>query len=149
MNAVKNKEILTDDKMRQIFGANYSEVLYFNFDNGRWNRRKYRGYKISDQFLDTNNAKLMKVDFDACAFAKAYELAALAVRNRGRTLIGGVLLRDLKSGKINKKADWFCFDRRLLGKQGLADCLASLFMYKFLYEDTFKQSVLSILNRSR
>lgn len=135
--------------MHQLFGDEYADVLSFNYDTGRWNKRKYHGCKITDQFLDTNNAKLVKADFDSCSSETGYELAGLAVRNNGLALFGAMILRDLKSGKISDKTAWVFFGRNLLNKQVMADCIASTFMCRFLYEDAFKKSVLSVLNKSR
>ena len=38
---VKPVEVLTDDKMRDLFGTNYSNIIYYNYDKGAWNRNEY------------------------------------------------------------------------------------------------------------
>ena len=34
---VNGREILTDDKMRDLFGENYNGILFYNFDSKKWN----------------------------------------------------------------------------------------------------------------
>lgn len=159
MNAVKNKEILTDDKMRTLFVANFSDVLYFNFDNGRWNKRKYQGVKIADQFLDTNNAKEMKRTLDPYLNKNGYELVAVAARGAidegtppndfSRDIIGSIVIRDLYSGKIIPSPTSWLFVTRVADKVALASCVASVFMYRATYEEAFRNRVLFRALQSR
>ena len=54
------KELLTTNKMRDLFGASYENIVYFNFDTECWNRSKYLGFTIGDQTIDARNAMEMK-----------------------------------------------------------------------------------------
>lgn len=144
-----SQEVLTDDKMRQVFGASYSNVVSFNFDTGRWNKRKYRGYPISDQFLDTNNAKLMKSVFDKDSCAHGYELAAVASRAVDGVLSGAVVVRDLTDGKIIKQPSRWFVVQTILDKQAQANCIVSVFLYRFLYDAEFRKSVLLSVTKMR
>ncbi len=142
MDKYISQEVLTDDKMRQVFGASYSNVVSFNFDARRWNKRKYQGYPILDQFLDTNNAQLMKDVFDKHSCVHGYELAAVASRAVDGVLAGAVVVRDLRDGKIIKRpSEWFVV-QTILDRQALANCIVSIFMHRFLYDAEFRKSVL-------
>lgn len=144
-----SKEVLTDDKMCQIFGANYSDVVSFNFDAGRWNKRKYHGYLILDQFLDTNNAKLMKMAFDKYSCEHGYELVAVASRAIDGVLSGAVVVRDLRDGKIIKQpSEWFVV-QKILDKQAQANCIISIFIHRFLYDAEFKKNLLLSTDKIR
>ena len=113
-----DKEILTDEKMHELFGVNYSGLLYFNYDLGCWNRDVYLGQKIHDQFVDTKHALSMMSIFNADLFKNRREIVAVVAMvcrvvnagipvlcERGTSVAGNIVLRDLQNGRILPVAD--------------------------------------------
>lgn len=143
------KQLLTEDVMHKLFGVNYSNVLSFNFDTGRWNKRKYQGYKIYDQFMDTNYAHIVKESFDAVASEYGRELVALATCADDGVVTGALVVRNLHDGKIVvRPSDWFIV-RQIVDKQLLANCIVSVFASKFVEDVSFRNSMLLNVVRSR
>ena len=111
------KEILTDSKMRQLFGENYHGLIFYNYDFGLWNAEKYHGYKI--ETCEINLEKLKTVLEKEPKFA-GFELVAVVtmpIRNdefpgagavikkpnlnfNGWAIVGTIVKRDKKTGKI-------------------------------------------------
>ena len=119
INSGVNKEVLTDDKMRSLFGASYNKIVYFNFDTGVWNRPNYLGFTIGDQRVDTNNALEMCKKIEQDPKMAKYELVASVTMatsdnqypGTGRcannvdyklasNIVGTLILRDRETGCI-------------------------------------------------
>ena len=114
------KEILTDDKMRQILGANYNDVIYYNFDKAAWNADSYLGFKIENQAEYTKIANQCKALVESDAQFEPFELVAVVTMviddeqytefgakvkkpkfsKFGKSTVGTLVQRDRKSGKI-------------------------------------------------
>lgn len=119
-NIVDGKEILTDDKMADLFGLNYSGILYYNFDAKKWNTDKYMGVAVKGQDIDTANAIEMQTKMHRMMEFKDYELVAvvtmlvpsvlfptrdMVIENplrdfSGNATLGTIVKRDRKSGRI-------------------------------------------------
>lgn len=126
----KRKEILTCDKMRELFGANYSGLIYFNFDTKRWNKTKYQ-----DDDLQRHNISCVeevydwKRELEQEESFKDYELVAtvtMAIAGKhftswsdvvkkpkydetGASSVGTIVRRSRKTGKILRvPANWVC-----------------------------------------
>ena len=113
------KEILSQGKMKDLFGESYKNIVYFNYDTGVWNRPHYLGYSIGDQRVDTRDAMEMRRMIELEPQMQGYELVASVTMatddenypgtgrithepqyKRARNIIGTLILRDKKSGKI-------------------------------------------------
>ncbi|MBQ8256009.1 MAG: hypothetical protein IJY99_03535 [Alphaproteobacteria bacterium] len=119
-NIVDGKEILTDDKMADLFGLNYNGILFYNFDAKKWNTDKYMGVPVSGQDIDTANAVEMRTKMHRMKDFANYELVAVVtmvvssvvyptqddvVENprydlTGNSVVGTVVRRDKKTGRI-------------------------------------------------
>lgn len=113
------KEMLTQDKMKDLFGESYKNIVYFNYDTGVWNRPNYLGFSIGDQRVDTRDAMEMRRMIELEPQMQKYELAASVTMatgdeeypgtnrvakipqyKRARNIVGTLILRDKKTGKI-------------------------------------------------
>lgn len=113
------KELLTTNKMRDLFGASYENIVYFNFDTECWNRSKYLGFTIGDQTIDARNAMEMKrmvemepemQDLEVVAsvtmsttnaeYPGNGNVASAVKYKRDRNIVGTLVLRDKTTGKI-------------------------------------------------
>ena len=74
---VNGKEVLTDDKMRELFGMNYDGILYYNFDAKKWNTGKYMGIPVKGQDIDTANAIEMQIKMHRMKEFADFELVAV------------------------------------------------------------------------
>lgn len=119
-NIVDGKEILTDDKMADLFGENYKGILYYNFDRKKWNSDRYMGISVKGQDIDTANAVEMRTKMHRMKDFADYELVAVVtmvvpftvypthdvfVENprydlRGDCVVGTIVCRDKRSGRI-------------------------------------------------
>ena len=116
---VSEKEILTASKMRNLFGASYENIVYYNFDTDVWNRSKYLGFTIGDQNIDARNAVDMKrmvemepemQDLEVVAsvtmsttdaeYPGSGNIASKVKYKRARNIVGTLVLRDKITGKI-------------------------------------------------
>ena len=114
-----NKQILTDGKMQELFGANYKNILYYNFDAGQWNVKKYHGKVLLNQDIDATAANYMLSCLKKIKTFQGKEVVAVAtmlVANKGRELgrvvsrpvaspdgssvVGTVVCRDESTGQI-------------------------------------------------
>lgn len=72
---VRNPEIMSNDKMVELFGNNYRGVVVYNFDTMQWNTKMYNGTKLRNwgtPFLDEAKhvfelATFKDLDVVACA----------------------------------------------------------------------------------
>lgn len=69
---IKRKEVLTNDKMHELFGANYQFVELFNYDTGRLNSGG--AVPKDDRIIYNNFRNILKND---ARFNKNYELVAV------------------------------------------------------------------------
>lgn len=116
---VVEKEILTDGKMKNLFGASYENIVYFNFDTECWNRSRYLGFTMGDQSVDARNAMEMKqmvekepemqglevvasvtMSTPDCEYPGTGNIAGKPTYKRARNIVGTLILRDKVSGKI-------------------------------------------------
>ncbi len=128
---LKSKELLTDNKMKSLFGAEYKNIVYFNFDLGKWNRNNYLGFSMGNQNIDTNNAIEMRRVLELDGRLASFEVVAAVTMSvpdtvypgnqnvvrevkykRARNIVATVVLRDKNTGKIiNNKRIWFGVDQ--------------------------------------
>lgn len=121
------KEQLTDQKMKVLFGAKYKNMVYFNFDAGAWNRNTYLGFSMGNQQIDTRNAIAMRhaLEFDKRmdnfevvatvtmavpdeSYPGTHQFGANMNYKRSRNIAGTVVLRDKTTGKIiDSGKSWF------------------------------------------
>ena len=113
------KEILTTEKMKNLFGASYKDIVYFNFDTGTWNRPNYLGFSMGNQKIDTEHAMEMKRLVETESEMQALEVVASVTKSvpdaqypgngrvtpyaqykRACNIVGTLVLRDRTTGKI-------------------------------------------------
>ncbi len=124
---LSEKELLTDQKMKTLFGAEYKNMVYFNFDAGAWNRNSYLGFSMGNQEIDTRNAIAMRrsLEFDKRMhglevvaaitmsvpdeiYPGTHQVAQKLKYKRSRNIVGTLLLRDRGTGKIiDTHGTWF------------------------------------------
>lgn len=120
------KETLETSKMKDLFGANYTKILYFDFDNNQWNRSDYLGFSTGNQSTDTVQANKFRNTLQPRLSKFGFEIVAtitMAVSDseypgtnksttntpsykRANNIIGTVILRDKATGKILKPNTW-------------------------------------------
>lgn len=117
--SVPEKEILTAGKMRNLFGASYENIVYFNFDTESWNRSRYLGFTIGNQAVDARDAMEMKRVLEQKPEMQQLEVVASVtmatpdseypgtgniaknpIYKRSANIVGTLILRDKTTGKI-------------------------------------------------
>ncbi|MBO5833998.1 MAG: hypothetical protein J6R22_03525 [Alphaproteobacteria bacterium] len=114
-------EVLTDDKMKQLFGANYEGLIYFDYEANEWNRYSWGLLTIDFQYIHTKHMQDLKealrwtgawrnVDLLAAVAmgvdAKYYKGQGQYVENPvwsddcPKHMVGNLVCRDHKSGRI-------------------------------------------------
>lgn len=126
---VKPVEVLTDDKMRDLFGTNYSNIIYYNYDKGAWNRNEYLGYDLTVANHMTSqywapavkgiiDREYANIELVACVVmmieARDYKRGGAIVKAPhfdplGTAFVGNVVYRNRRSHKIAPiGSDWIC-----------------------------------------
>lgn len=124
---VVSGEKLTDEKMQNLFGVNYSGIMYYNYDTKSWRGDKYLGYCMPYQDVVEKDAVAFKRLLEAEPDFKNFELVAFATmlikdryfpgvaskivrpffNQKGRAVVGTIVVRDRKDGKILPlPSDW-------------------------------------------
>ncbi len=120
-------EKLTDEKMKQLFGVNYSGIMYYNYDTKSWCAERYLGYCMPFQDKVEKDAFVFKQVLEDEPDFRNFELVAFAtmlIKNRyfpgvankivrpffnqkGSAVVGTIVVRDIKDGKILPlSSDW-------------------------------------------
>ena len=113
------KEILTTEKMKALFGASYKDIVYYNFDTATWNRPNYLGFTMGNQRIDALHAKEMKQLIEKEPEMQNLEVVASVTKSvpdeqypgngrvtpyakykRASNIIGTLVLRDKITGKV-------------------------------------------------
>lgn len=126
------KECITDDKMKQMFGTNWSGLLYYDFDACEWNRSSWEGMDIDYQFIDEKYMGDLRQALGWMGKLKGLDLLAPVVMpvasvgfpGKGRymenpvyqkyanCLVGNFVCRSQKTGKILMPSkNWICVDK--------------------------------------
>ena len=106
--------------MREVFGANYAGLVYYDFERGQWNRNEYMGLAIKNQHFNTNQAlelkRLVERD-DAFNDLEIIAVASIAIAEEnypgwskpifnptyykhGQSIVSTIVRRDRRTGKI-------------------------------------------------
>lgn len=116
----QDKELLTDDKMRELFGANYEGLMYYNFDSGKWNCERFCGYCVPYQEETEKMAKKLKKMLEETPQFKNWDVVACVTtlirdkyfsgmaqkvnhprfNKKGKSVVGTIVRRDKTTGKI-------------------------------------------------
>ncbi len=114
------KEELNDTKMRELFGANYNGLIYYDFEHQHWNKNTYMGEPIKNQHFDTNQAVELKCRAELDATFKDIEIIAVAsividsdlypgwsqpifnptFLKSGNSIVSTIVRRDRRTGQI-------------------------------------------------
>ena len=119
----RGKEVLGTEKLRQLFGEKFRDVIYYDYDRGVWIAPTDTDLRLSYPY----NVGGMKKALEREPKLQNYELVAAAtmtiqgkyytgrkmvIKNPvlnpgGRTVVGNVVLRDKRTGNILPVAsDW-------------------------------------------
>ena len=114
--------LLDDNVMQALFGINYKNILFYNFQINTWNTKEFMGYKYGfhERYV-TANVKAFKRTFDELFCKSGLELLACVVmpvslqkypcltgcvinkpvfKANGRGVVGTVVCRDMVSGDL-------------------------------------------------
>lgn len=126
------KENLTADKMRDLFGSSYKQVVCFDYLSGNWNRDKYLGFSMGNQSIDTAHAMELRRIMQYDERMSGFELAAIVSMSvpdeqypgtgcttsnklsykRSRNIVATIILRDKLTGNIVQAPNvWIGVDR--------------------------------------
>ncbi|MBR5625309.1 MAG: hypothetical protein IKW67_00825 [Alphaproteobacteria bacterium] len=121
---LKGCEILTDEKMSDMYGANYQGLVYYNFDLCKWNRDAYLGHTFASYELYAKDLYLTKEAIEKDQRMENLELVAMVTmivdvqdypgyaefaiapkfNAAGKCVLGSIVLRDKISKKIVKNS---------------------------------------------
>jgi len=111
---------LDENKMSELFSANYHGITYFNFETNKWNRNNYKIDAKKHQGIDTVHAQELKRNIEQDPNMRDIEvIAAVAMTINepdypgwgeiihnpkfsatGKSVIGTIVRRDKRTGKI-------------------------------------------------
>lgn len=114
MSAKKdNKEFLDVAKLRELFGANYDFIEFFDYDTGRLNS----GHKVSksDDIIYRNFKNILSKD---ARFNNHYELAAVVSLS-----VSPYPYSDVNDGQIVRKPKYVKPSIKFLGQTGFAGAI--------------------------
>lgn len=116
------KEVLTDRKMKEIFGENYQGLVFYNYDYEKWNVKnpldsslKNKTYalnlikRVMDEKMQNMQMELVAIitmpvaDSNYVGWGKS--LQNLKYDASGHVLVGTLLWRDTNTGKLLGFAD--------------------------------------------
>lgn len=121
------KEKLTAEKMQELFGTNYNNILYYNFDTKKWSAKHYIGFHIPAENMKSKYTSLFKDMLHSMRKFAGYELAGIAFMTIDQSQYAGwkrdvvnptfkpdsafvakIICRDKKTGKIVPVSNsWF------------------------------------------
>lgn len=162
------KQTLNTSKMKDLFGANYDKVLYFNFDNSQWNRSDYLGFSTGNQLTDTDQAYKFQEKLRPHLSKSNFEIVAtvtMSVNNteypgtnkstirtpdykRANNIIGTVILRDKTTGKIFKPNAWMGINKYQM-MSAAAFFGANDFMYRICTNKQIRENFIKALLAQR
>ena len=126
------KEPLSIDKMKNLFGTSYKQVVCFDYLSGNWNRDKYLGFSMGNQSIDTAHAMELRRIMQHDEQMSAFELAAVVSMSvpdeqypgtdcttsnklsykRSRNIVATIILRDKLTGNIIRTPNvWMGVDK--------------------------------------
>lgn len=165
MTRTVTKEVLDDAKARQLFGANYGGVVFYDLERGTWNKNVYLGKYIEYQDVDAVCAKKMqkvlsrRPEFEAaevigCATMLIEDNLVWPVRGAeiknatycptGTTVAGTLIRRDKQTGKILPIAkSWVavnCYVTRNFAARNIARSFAAFTMLDRKFQQTLIQT---------
>ncbi len=164
----KKTEVLTDEKMRSLFGAGYNNVIYYNFDTDAWNRKDYLGHFVprADMSAPDSWAKLAKevvereypnIELVACIMMMVdsadYKHLGQIINNPrfdadGVALAGNVLYRKRRSHKIMPVCQsWICSGHSIYPERAASN--VGDFMYRLGHNAAFRHTLLDIKVRGK
>lgn len=114
---LEKKEFLTNSKMHKLFGNNYKGLIFYNFDEEKWNIKDNKNSKLRNKTYDINLLKrslesaINKIDYELVAFVTmpvadanyigwGKILQNIKYDPKGHVLVGTLVWRDKMSGKI-------------------------------------------------
>lgn len=108
------KEMLTDEKMKKLFGTSYNFITYYNVDKKEWNVNNGHGKENAMDILkccDALKNELASHNIEIVAFvtmpvdSKTYKkdiVSSPRPTKDGEYCVGTVVLRDINSGRIKR-----------------------------------------------
>ena len=163
------KEIITDDKMKQLFGANYSGLLYYDFDACEWNRSSWEGMDIDYQFIDEKHMDELRQALGWMGKLKGLDLlapvvmpvASIGFPGKGRymenpvyqryanCLVGNFVCRSQKTGRIlTPSKNWIGVDK-FEDSYGLSQVGITRFAKNIYNEAWFRERAHLLISQQR
>ncbi len=120
---------LDTGKLRLLFGTNYRNILFYNFETSTWNKKEYLGYPIWNVRYNTLNVKKIKKHIEESKDYRHLEVLGVAVMpislkkykdfafgtvisnpkfsSKGLGVVGAIVCRDRRIGQImGLDANW-------------------------------------------
>ncbi len=165
-----SKEILTNEKFQQVMGANYSNVVSYNFDTGLWNTDTCAGYNIErddvylrgwlnsskwilDRVLASNNQEVVAYVMMLTSAPDYKGVAKVSVNPRydatGNAIVASVLCRDTHSGKISAALPTWCGVGSSVYPEHVVRSMSTDFARGICKNGVLRKAVLKMLVRGR
>lgn len=163
------KEIITDDKMKQLFGANYSGLLYYDFDACEWNRSSWEGMDIDFQYIDEKHVYQLRQALSWMGKLNGLDLLAPVVMpvdnkfypGRGQyiekpiyqkysdSLVGNFVCRSQKTGRIlTPSKNWIGVDK-FEDSYGLSQVGITRFAKNIYNDEWFRERAHALITQQR
>lgn len=165
-------EKLSDDKMRDLFGAKYQSLLFYDFDAQRWNSDEFIGKPMLGVCNNISSANRLKANIEARPEFRNLEVAALVFMPiasekypnfgnflynpsfcmrqysfNGHAVVATIVVRDLKTGKILPVSRFWIGADKSKTRYGLAQSFVQSFVKNLLKNEALKQDFVAINTR--
>lgn len=165
-------EKLSDNKMRQLLGAKYQAVLFYNFDAKKWNADEFIGKPMLGVCNNIAAANSLKANIELCPEFKNLEVAALVFMPiasekypgfggflsnpsfcmrqysfNGQAAVATIVVRDLNSGNILPVSSFWIGAGKSMTRYGLAQSVVQSFVKNLLKSYAIKQDFVAINTR--
>lgn len=155
------KEVLTDNKMKKIFGANYKGLIFYNFDFEKWNVKnpiesvlKNKTYtlnlikRIMDQKMQNLHLELVSLVTmpvaDANYIGWGRSLGQQKYDKSGHILAGALWWRDKISGKLCRFNNCWQQGEFFLCERNSQEDAINRFVQDVVRYDSFRNNLLRL-----
>ena len=118
-------QLLTNTKIRYIFGDNYKNIFCYNFDSKHWNKNQYINGNINTRQDISQGAQKLKIAIEQEPEFKDFEVVAVVAmtissaqhlffsnfvhrptfEKNGTAIVGNIICRNRKTGHIMPMSD--------------------------------------------
>ena len=91
----KGQEMLTEAKMKELFGINYDYIMCYNYDTRQWNHNDfYVGYEIKDRVSKHKKTNESRIQYEKNCIDGMYKTLKTKLAKRNMELVASVTMPE-------------------------------------------------------